>query len=98
MATRVRQLTPEMLRAVQQETNEHAAALAKKRREAFDSNAEVQRHRQMTAEEKARNAIDLSTKSLKESMSFMQGREVTETEARRKATELAYRSDREAKR
>ena len=62
-------------------------------RRLYEANAEVQRSRMMTPEERARRAIDLMTQRLRAMNDLKQGRDTTEAEARAKAMTFAERSD-----
>ena len=63
----------------------------------YESNAEVQRNRTMTKSERASHAVDLMTDSVKQFNDHKAGRDTTESEARKKAIEIAERADRERK-
>lgn len=78
-----------------QQKSEAAASLKEK----YDSNAEVQRWRtQMTPEEKARDAIERMVPTTKEVLKMRNGgKDVSYEDGRKKAEEIAYKSERQKK-
>jgi hypothetical protein len=83
---------------MERELAQAKAARARNLKESYEGNAEVQRARTMTSEERARNAIDLMIPHAKERLRMKNGgREVSTDEARKYAENLAYRSDRDKK-
>lgn len=67
------------------------------RREKFDSNAEVQRRKAMSADEKSRDAVDRMTQNIKERNDYFSGRDTTESAARKEAERIANLADRKRK-
>jgi hypothetical protein len=82
---------------LQQEYAEAAAEKAAERKEKWESNAEVQRRRRMTQEERSRGAIEKVAKNLKEYADQKAGRDTSYDEARKKAEKIAYKQDRQKK-
>lgn len=74
---------------------EKAAALKEK----YEANAEVQRWRtQMTPEERTRDAIERMVPTTKEVLKLRNGnKDVSYEEARKKAEDIAYKSDKQKK-
>lgn len=67
------------------------------REEKFNSNAEVQRRKSMSSDEKARDAVDRMTQSIKERNDYFSGRDTTEAAARKEAQRIANLADRKKK-
>lgn len=63
-------------------------------RSGWDTNAEVQRHRTLTPEEKAREAIDRQTALFKEHHDKMAGSDTTGEKARKEAVRIANLAER----
>lgn len=88
-------LTPAELAAIQATYEYNSKVMKEQRDEEYRSNAQVQRWNSLTKEERAREAIDKSTESIRTFNDWKEGRDTTEEEARKKAVELARRSDRD---
>lgn len=86
-----------------QALKEHYAQAKEERKEAlkdkWESNAEVQRWRtQMTPEERTRDAIERMVPTTKEVLKMRNGgNEVSYEDGRKKAEEIAYKSERQKK-
>src|SRR4051794_28125539 len=82
-------------RQVQQQFEAAAAEKAEERKEKWEGNAEVQRRRAMTQEERSRGAIERVAKNLKEYADQKSGGDTSYEESRQKAEKLAYKTDRQ---
>jgi hypothetical protein len=94
--------TIESLPAFQALKDSYAQAKAKQAselKEKYESNAEVQRWRhQMTPDERTRDAIERMIPTTKEVLKMRNGgKEVSYEDGRKKAEEIAYKSDRQKK-
>lgn len=65
-----------------------------RKRQEFEGNAEVQRHRTLTAEEKGRNAIEHMIPTAKAVVEMRTGKECSHEDARKFAENIAYKGDR----
>jgi hypothetical protein len=85
--------------ALQQHYAEQKAQAVAGLKDKYESNAEVQRWRtQMTPEERTRDAIERMVPTTKEVLKMRNGgNEVSYEEGRKKAEEIAYKSDRQKK-
>lgn len=70
--------------------NEH---MQKRMKELNDNNKSLQERKRKSKDELSRNAVDYFTKEIKEHAE-RNGREMTATQARKHAEELAYRAER----
>lgn len=86
-------MTQQELAIYQKVMQDSANSKKEARDEMIENNAEVQRWRTLTKEEKARSAIDRSTKGIRIFNDSKAGHDTTEEEARKKAVELARKSD-----
>lgn len=85
--------------ALQQHYAEQKQQKASELKQKYESNAEVQRWRtQMTPEERTRDAIERMVPTTKEVLKMRNGgNEVSYEEGRKKAEEIAYKSERQKK-
>ena len=91
----IKLITPQQLQQIQKNYERAAAEKRQALKEKYESNAEVQRARAIGKDSLAREAIDRSTKAIKEHNDFTAGRDTSEDAARRKAIEIASKQDRE---
>lgn len=91
----IKLITPQQLQQIQKHYERASAEKRQQLKERFESNSEVQRARAIGKDALAREAIDHSTKSIKELNDFKAGRDTSEDAARRKAIEIASKQDRE---
>ena len=80
---------------VQRQMEEAAAQRRDERKEKWESNAEVQRRRAMTQEERSRGAIERVAMNLKELADQKAGCDTSFEEARAKAERIAYKTERQ---
>ncbi len=85
-------MTPLEFQAYQRTLESKSIELKQRRHNEYEGNAQVQRWRTLTKDEKAEAAIDRSAKGIREFNDFKTGRDTTDDEARKKAVELAERA------
>lgn len=73
---------------------ERAARRKEAVKKEMEANAEHQRRKAMTRDERTADAIDRTAKGIREYNDFKQGRDTTSEEAYKKARELAHISER----
>lgn len=78
------------------ESEERARIMEERMKARRDEHAGYQRRSQMTQEERSREAIDYFTKEIKDHAE-KGGKAMSETEARKAATDLANRAERKVK-
>ena len=66
-------------------------------KEKYEGNAEVQRHRTLTSEGKARDAIDRMTPQAKQLIEMRTGKRATDEDGRKYVEGLAYKKERDEK-
>ena len=91
----VKVLSPEQFKEVQKHFQEQAAIKRESLRDKYESNAEVQRCRAMGKDALIREAIERSTKGIKEYNDFKAGRDTSEEVARKQAEGFANKADRD---
>lgn len=85
--------TPQF-QAMQKRFNEAAKQHRANIKDKWDGNAEQQRKASMSRDDRAREAVEQMVPKIKEFNDFKSGRDTSESEARKKATELAETANR----